>query len=138
MTEIQIIIVAFFVVGLAAFFFGIGLPITVLLGWLTYQWIGDQPDTAYAMVQAGLFWIVLLLLNQIYILGIKAYKRLAWRKRFAEYQAARLRVERAGLNWDHEMNQARLRYDEREKMYWNVGLSNQHDRQSYFSEKGDY
>lgn len=56
MTEIQLIILAFFVVGLLAFFFGEGLAIKLLLAWLTWQWITDQPDRALAIVQAGLVW----------------------------------------------------------------------------------
>ena len=138
MSDLQIIVVAFFAIGLLAFFFGEALPITLLLGWLTWQWITDQPDRPYAIVQAGLAWSMVIVLNQVYIQGIRAARRLAWRRRIAEIAQARARIERAGLNWDYEMSKARARFDEREKMYWNVGLSNRHDREAYFSERGDY
>lgn len=122
------------VVGLLAFFFGIGLPITLLLGWLTWQWIGDQPDRALAIVQAVLTWALVITSNQVFIQGVRAYKRIAWHKRYTQYQAAKAQVEAAGLNWDYEMGRAARRYDERERMYWNVGLGNQRDRIDYFSD----
>lgn len=138
MTDLQIIVLAFFVVGLLAFFFGEGLPIVLLLAWLTWQWIIDQPDRPYAIVQAGLAWALWVVICLVADAAWRLHKRLKFWRQYTEYQAAKAQVERAGLNWDYEMSKARARFDEREKMYWNVGLSNRHDREVYFSGRGDY
>ena len=138
MSDLQLITIAFFAIGLIAFFFGEPFAITLLLGWLTYQWVGDQPDLPYAIVQAGLAWGVLITLNWVFNEAIRAHRRLTWRKRYAEYQAARAKFERAGLDWDYGMARAGMRHQAKEQMYWNVGLGNQSDRINYFSERGDY
>lgn len=135
---LKTLIVGGLIVGTLAFFFGEPIVIRGLLGYLTYVWIGNQPDKLLAIVQAGLAWVITLELNQIFILSIRLYKVLKYKRQFADYQAAQALFKRAGLNWDYEMNRARQRLEAREKMYWNVGLSNRHDREVYFSIKDDY
>ena len=114
MTEIQLIILAFFVVGLLAFFFGPGLPIKLLLAWLTWQWVGDQPDRALAMVQAGLAWALWLVLGRVADEAIRLRRRLAWRRRAAEIEQVRAQFQRAGLDFDLEMANAGLRHARRQ------------------------
>ena len=114
MTEIQLIILAFFVVGLLAFFFGPGLPIKLLLAWLTWQWITDQPDRALAMVQAGLAWALWVVLGRVLDAAYRMYRVRAWRRMVAEIDRTRAQFQRAGLDFDLEMANAGLRHARRQ------------------------
>ena len=114
MTEIQLIILAFFVVGLLAFFFGPGLPIKLLLAWLTWQWITDQPDRALAAVQAGLVWSGTYALYRVMDAALLLHRRLTWRRMVKEIEQVRSEFTRAGMDFDLEMAKAGLRYARRQ------------------------
>ena len=113
MTDLQLIIVAFFVVGLLAFFFGEALPITLLLGWLTWQWITDQPDRPYAIVQAGLAWALWIVLGRVADAAYRLYRVRTWQRTVREIDQARAQFQRAGLDFDYEMANAGLRHARR-------------------------
>ncbi len=108
------LVVAFFAIGLIAFFFGEGLAIKLLLGWLTWQWITDQPDRALAMVQAGLAWALWVVLGRVLDAAYRMYRVRAWRRMVAEIDRTRAQFQRAGLDFDLEMAKAGLRYARRQ------------------------
>ena len=114
MSDLQLIVIAFFVVGILAFFYGEGLPIKLLLGWLTWQWITDQPDRALAMVQAGLAWALWVVLGRVADEAIRLRRRLAWRRWVTEIEQVRAQFQRAGLDFDYEMANAGLRHARRQ------------------------
>lgn len=114
MTDLQIIAAGFFVVGLLAFFFGEGLPIVLLLAWLTWQWITDQPDRALAMVQAGLAWALWVVLGRVLDAAYRMYRVRAWRRMVAEIDRTRAQFQQAGLDFDLEMANAGLRHAQRQ------------------------
>lgn len=114
MTDLQIIVVAFFAVGLLAFFFGEGLPIILLLAWLTWQWVGDQPDRALAIVQAGLVWSGTYTLYRVMDAAIRLHRRLTWLRMVKEIEQVRSEFTRAGLDFDLEMANAGLRHAQRQ------------------------
>lgn len=114
MSDLQIIAIAFFVIGLIAFFYGEPFAIKLLLAWLTWQWINDQPDRALAMVQAGLAWALWVVLGRVLDAAYRMYRVRAWRRMVAEIDRTRAQFQRAGLDFELEMANAGLRHARRQ------------------------
>lgn len=114
MTDFQLITIAFFAIGLLAFFFGEPFAIKLLLGVVTLIWIIDQPDKALAAVQAGLAWALWVVLGRVLDAAYRLYRVRAWRRMVTEIDQARAQFKRAGLDFDLEMANAGLRHARRQ------------------------
>ena len=114
MTDFQLITIAFFTIGLLAFFFGEPFAIKLLLGVVALIWITDQPDKALAAVQAGLAWALWVVLGRVIDAAYRLYRVRTWRRTVAEIDQARSEFTRAGLDFDLEMANAGLRHARRQ------------------------
>ena len=114
MTDFQLITIAFFAIGLLAFFFGDPFAIKLLLGVVALIWITDQPDKALAAVQAGLAWALWVVLGRVLDAAYRMYRVRAWRRMVAEIDRTRAQFQRAGLDFELEMANAGLRHARRQ------------------------